>query len=989
MNYHLTRRSMLAGSLLAGASLTAMSPAFAQAQAAASGGGDVFTFPTHIRDLPNGLRVIVVETGFPDIVSLQIPVAVGSRNEVEPGKSGFAHFFEHMMFRGTKDIPATRYQQYLTELGADSNAYTSDDRTNYHMTFNKEDLETALRIEADRFQHLEYAEPEFRTEALAVLGEYNKNSANPISKLLEVQRKTAFTTHTYKHTTMGFIEDIQAMPDQFAYSRQFFDRYYRPERTTIIVAGDVKPEPTFALVEKYWGMWQKGGAVPEVPAEPAPNGPLYAHVPWATETIPWVTVAFRGPSAYPTADNPNAGDQQALDVLGAYAFGETSPLYQRLVLKEQKVQMIGSYFPDSVDPSLLTIVAQPKDKADMAYVRDAIQQELANLRTMPADPARIDAIRSSLKYGFAASLDNTEAVADAIVPVVAATRDPQMINRIYRSYDKIGPADIQRVANKYFNDKGMIVTTLAHGDIPAAAGEKGSVDARVKSGAPAAAAAASAAAVQIAPRPAPSSAARGSFKELIQPTSSALIDVRMSFRVGSADDPKGKEGLAALTAAYITNSGSRAMPYEQIQQALFPLAAGFGAMTDKEMTTFAGTVHRDNADKWYDVIAGQLLDPGFREEDFTRVKSLIVNGIRVGLRGNNDEELGNEVLYEQLYAGHPYGHLNAGHAPAVEKLTLDDVRAFHRQHYTQANLTFGVAGGASREFLAKARADLAAHLPAGQASRRAIPAAKKPSGLDVTLVQKATRAAAISMGFPIEVKRGHPDFVALYLFRSFLGEHRASSAYLYQRIREIRGMNYGDYAYTEYFPGGMYQFAPPPNVARSQQAFRVWLRPVPPEQTHFAIRIAKFELDRLIGNGISQEQFDRTKAFLTKSTGLLTARQGVRLGYTLDQQFYGVNPDFTAYIREGLNGLTRDKVNAAIKRHLGGPDMAIVVVTPQAEALAKALIDDTPSPMKYASEKPAEILAEDKIIERYPLAIEAADVKIVPVEKVFEGYVFG
>jgi hypothetical protein len=128
-------------------------------------------------------------------------------------------------------------------------------------------------VEADRFQNLEYAEPEFRTEALAVLGEYNKNNANPIQKLFEVQRNTAFTTHTYKHTTMGFIEDIRQMPEQFAYSRQFFDRYYRPERTSIIIAGDVKPDAAFAMVEKYWGSWKPGGAVPAVPTEPAPEGP--------------------------------------------------------------------------------------------------------------------------------------------------------------------------------------------------------------------------------------------------------------------------------------------------------------------------------------------------------------------------------------------------------------------------------------------------------------------------------------------------------------------------------------------------------------------------------------------------------------------------------------------------------------------------------------------------------------------------------------------
>lgn len=989
MQFQMNRRGLL-GTLSAGAAMSAFTPAMARATAAGVADGKVYPFPVHKRDLANGLRVFVIETGFPDIVSLQIPVSVGSRNEVEPNKSGFAHFFEHMMFRGTKTVPADEYQRLLKQMGADSNAYTSDDRTNYHMTIMKEDLELALRIEADRFQNLEYAEPEFRTEALAVLGEYNKNSANPISKLIEVMRAAAFKVHTYSHTTMGFLEDIKAMPDQFAYSRQFFDRYYRPERTAIIIAGDVNPDAAFALVEKYWASWQRGGPIPEVPAEPALNGPVYAHVPWASETPPYVTVAFRGPAAYPTPGNADAGDQQVLDVIAGYAFAPASPIFNKLVVQEQKVQFVGSYFPDSVDPNLSIIVAQVKKKEDVAYVRDVIQQELANLRAIPADPARLDAIRRSLKYGFASALDNTASVADVVVPVVAATREVDTINAIYDRYQRITPEDVQRVANKYFNDKRMVVTTLSHGALDAEASKTGSVDAKLAATSPVVGAAATAAAAApVALKiEGPARGAKPGFKELVEASSSPLLDVRLTFLAGAADDPKGKEGLATLTAQMVTDAGSKTMTYEAIQQAMFPMASGFGAICDKEMTTFAGTVHRDNAAGWYDIAFGQLLQPGFREEDFTRVKASLVNAIRTGLRGNNDEELGNEVLYEQLYAGHPYGHLSPGHAKAVEALTLDDVRAFHAAHYTQGGLTLGLAGAVNEDFLKRARADLANGLPARPATRRRLPAPKKPSGLDVTLVQKQTISAAISMGFPIEVTRAHPDFVALNLVRSYLGEHRSSTAHLYQRMREIRGMNYGDYAYIEYFPGGMFTFAPPPNVARSQQAFRIWVRPVPPPMAHFAIRIAKYELDKLVKDGMSQTHFDATKAFLLKSTGLLTARQGVHLGYSIDQAFYG-QKQYTDFIREGLSGLTLAKVNAAIRKHLGGGDMAVVVVTPQAEALAKALVDDAPSPMTYASEKPQAILDEDKIVERYPLALEAGDVRIVKVEDVFEKPIFG
>ena len=220
--------------------------------------GRILPFDATERTLPNGLRVIVVPTGFPNIVSLQIPVQTGSRNEVEPGKSGFAHFFEHMMFRGTKAFPPEAYQAILTKAGARQNAFTTDDFTNYHTTFASEDLETILKIEADRFQNLDYSLEGFKTESRAVLGEYNKNSANPIQKLIEVQRDNAFKVHTYRHTTMGFLKDIEDMPNQFEYSKAFFDRWYRPEYTTVIVAGDVTPDEVLPLVEKYWGSWKAG-----------------------------------------------------------------------------------------------------------------------------------------------------------------------------------------------------------------------------------------------------------------------------------------------------------------------------------------------------------------------------------------------------------------------------------------------------------------------------------------------------------------------------------------------------------------------------------------------------------------------------------------------------------------------------------------------------------------------------------------------------------
>ncbi len=948
----------------------------------------IFPYEYEVRDLDNGLRVVVIPTDFPNIVSLQIPVSTGSRNEVEEGKSGFAHFFEHMMFRGTENYTADEYGEILKNAGADQNAYTTDDRTVYHITFSKEDLEDMIMLEADRFQHLQYSEADFRTEALAVLGEYNKNSANPISKLFEVQRAAAFSEHTYQHTTMGFIEDIEDMPNQFAYSREFFRRYYRPENAVVIVSGDVDAEETFELVERYWGTWEPGYDEVAIPVEPPPSGPLYAHVNWEAETLPWMTVAFRGPGAYPTADNPAAGDMQTLDVLSQYAFSPSSDLYQRLVVEEQKVDQFFASFPDRRDPGLLTIMARVPDPADLAYVRDAIQETVAMMRAVQPDEARINDIKSALKYGFAAGMDNSEALADAIVSYVAATRDVETINEVYANYDRVTPEDVQRVANTYFTDLGMIVTTLTTGELGGDAAQTGSVDSRV-------AMAGGDAQPTLSDRvqvPRFEGARPEQHVEwpplLLTQNASPIINFRLLFNVGSADDPEGKEGLAQLTAMMVADAGSEALEYADIQRALYPMAAGFGTQIDKEMTVFAGAIHRDNLNRYYDIIASQLFTPAFREEDFSRVKTNLLNQIRVGLRSNNDEELGKEVLYEMIYAGHPYGHLNLGHAEAVEALTIEDVRSFYENNYSQDALTIGITGDAPDAFVDRFLADVGGEFPqTGVPMDDQVEQAPMPDGLQVTLVDKDTRAAAISMGFPIDIRRGDPDFVALYLIRSFFGEHRSSNSYLYQRIREIRGMNYGDYAYIEYFPNGMFQFHPSPNTGRERQIFQIWIRPVPPEQAHFAFRIAKYELDRFVRDGITEEDFEATRNYLMKFTNVLTASQGRALGYALDSDYYGID-EFTQYIRDGLGELTVEDVNRVLRANLRGDNMAAVVITPNAEAFRDALLSDAPSPMEYASEKPDEIYVEDEVIQQYPLGLEPSDVRVISVEDVFERRIF-
>lgn len=464
---------------------------------------------------------------------------------------------------------------------------------------------------------------------------------------------------------------------------------------------------------------------------------------------------------------------------------------------------------------------------------------------------------------------------------------------------------------------------------------------------------------------------------------SPIITFRILFNTGAASDPKGKEGVAALTAAMISQGGSRSLTYEQIVRAMYPMAAKFDSQTDKEMTVFAGQTHIDNLEGYYGLIKGMLLDPGWRRDDFSRVRQDALNFLRVNLRGDNDEELGKEEMYNFIYRGTPYGHMNVGTVESLERLTIDDVKEFYSKNYCGENVVLGLAGGYPDGFASRVEADLSGTLSPAAVQPAVASQPEKISRLQMEIVEKETRGSAICFGFPISITRADADWPALLVAQSYIGQHRSTNSHLFQVMRQIRGLNYGDYAYIEYFPGGMYLFHPSPNLGRRHQIFHVWIRPVEPHNALFALRMGLYELRKLVEAGISPEDFESTRRFLGKFVNVLTATQNAQLGYALDSKFYGI-PEFTSYVREKLAALTVADVNQAIKKYLQADDIKIVVVTKDAAGFRRAALDGKPSPISYSAPVPPEVLEEDKLIERYGLNFDADNVSIVPVDQVFQ-----
>ncbi|MBY6186990.1 insulinase family protein [Marinobacter hydrocarbonoclasticus] len=916
----------------------------------------LFTLDYRQLTLENGLKVVLVPTDYPGLVAMEMTVGTGSRNEVEAGKTGFAHFFEHMMFKGTETHPQAVYQAMLKERGVDNRAYTTDDYTNYHQVFAKDHLQTMLELEADRFQNLSYDETTFRTEALTVQGEYLKNFASPVNKLFAGLRERAYEQHTYRHSTMGFFEDIKAMPDQLDYAELFFERYYKPEYVTLTLVGDFEPAQAESWVRQYWGDWARSDYEVTVPVEPRQQAAKYDHLQEASGGQNWYAIGFHGP-AFSDSDM----DFAAIALLGEHYFGANSALYQQLVVNEQLATQMFHYFPPRKDPSQLMLFFRAGSDEDLLAVRDALVSTLATVRTQPIAAEDLARLKSHLKYQFAGGLDSNKSIADVLATFLHFDRDVETLNRYYAQLERVTPEAVLEVANRYFIESGSTGLTL--GEQATMAGFDTPLGLEAK----------------VAALGEPTTA---SFAVLDQRSASPLVDVNLLFNTGAAWDPADAKGLAQFTAQMVVDAGSAQRSYRDLEQANYPLGAGLSVQVDKEMVSIRGRVHKDNFDAWYPLFIERVLSPGWREEDINRIRTDLVNGIESGLKAANDEELGKEALYQRIYRNHPYESLNLGRVSHLEAITTERLQQFYLSHFTQQNLTVGVAGDLSDAQLAQLKADLA-KLPVSGAEQPAIAAPTPQPGRQALVINKPqTKATAVSFGFPITLNRADPDWVALYLVRSYLGEHRSSNSFLYQRIRELRGMNYGDYAYIEYFPRGMFQTKPDANLGRSSQIFQVWLRPLRDNQdAHFATRVAMYELEKLVEEGMSAEAFEATRNFLTNAVPQLVASQDRLLGYGLDSDFYGTAP-FTEQVRQGLASLTLEQVNRVIRSQLKLDDIQFVFVSPDAEEMAERLRRETNSPMRYNAEMPEAVLAEDKAIQVLPLKLDK--VEVAPLESQFQ-----
>jgi zinc protease len=360
-----------------------------------------------------------------------------------------------MMFRGTKKYPAQVNDSLVTAIGAKANAYTTDDYTAYHLNFDREDLEKVIELESDRFQNLDYEKAPFQTEAGAVYGEYRKSITSPFALLNEKMQDLAYDVHTYKHTTIGFEADIKAMPEAYEYSKSFFQRFYRPDNVVIVVTGDINPDATLSLIKNYYSGWQKGYVAPQVVPEPPQKKERTAEISYPGRTLPIIDIGYKG-----DAFDPDNTSYVAALVLGDLAFGETSDLYKKLYVQEQKVEFLAPSIPMNRDVPLFEVYSMVKKQDDVAYVRDEVYKTLEQYKTKPVDTKRLNDLKKRQKYGFLMGLDTPDHLAGGVARFVAMTGGLEVIDRLYNKFETITPQDVMAAAQKYFVPERRSVVVL-------------------------------------------------------------------------------------------------------------------------------------------------------------------------------------------------------------------------------------------------------------------------------------------------------------------------------------------------------------------------------------------------------------------------------------------------------------------------------------------------------------------------------------------------
>jgi zinc protease len=902
--------------------------------------------------LANGLKLLLVENRVAPVVTFLILYKVGSRNEAV-GHTGATHLLEHMLFKGTPTFNRQRGTQIaatLQRVGADYNATTWYDRTNYFETVPSDALELAVRLEADRMRNSFIADEDRQSEMTVVRNELERGQNEPMLVLDEAVYATAFREHPYHHPTIGWRADVENVPT--ARLKEFYDTFYHPNNATAVLVGDFERADALDLITRHFGPLRASDLpIPEVYTdEPQQQGERRLVVRRAGE-LPLVQIAFRTPAALgqtnvlsnaelaARAQNPPASnDIYALAVLAtALSNGVTSRLYQALVETELAVS-VEARVDQFRDPGLFNIYATAAPDVEPGRVEEAILRELSRASSDLTDE-EVAKARRQITAAVSFERDGTHNVATQLSEAEAVA-DWRFYNSYARNISRVTTEEAQRAAANYFLEEtrtvGYFVPKRADGSNASSNGGGSHATAAVRASAaparvrphgwkyyrdPLAAEAGEGSAPErgggggadsgagLASRVAREELGTGAVLLVAENTATPTVALRGSLRAGSFFEPRDKPGLAAITAEMLER-GTRRRTKLQIAGELEQAGAELSFSADQFAVHVRGRALSEDFPLLMNALSEMLREPSFPAEELEKLKQQTIATIRE--QQSETSWRAYERLTQSLFdESNPfYTHAGERLIESVASITPDDVRSFYEKAYGGRSLIISTVGDVradeARRLFGASFGDFG-----GPESVEVVVADAEPRGAGREVVVMRDKANVdVLIGAAVPLRRDSSDYYAAMLANRALGESTLSSR-LGLRVRDAEGLTYG--IASRFRAPGL--AAGPWYIAVS----------VNPSNVERAIGSALNVLREYIEEGIRPEELEDEKSSAIGAFKVSLSTNAGIASALWNAEFYGLGLDYVARFPELVRAVTLEEVNAAARKYFRPDHLTIVI----------------------------------------------------------------
>jgi len=868
--------------------------------------------------LSNGLEVILSEDHRVPLVGVDLWYHVGPAHEA-PGRTGFAHLFEHMMFQGSKHVERDSHFRLLAGAGATGiNGTTSFDRTNYFETMPANQLETALWLESDRMGYLlELVDQKSLSNQQDVVRNERRQSYEnrPYGTVEEAMYQLLFPKgHPYHGVIIGSHADIQAAKLEDV--REFFRQYYAPNNAALAIAGDINKAATKKLIEKYFGSLKRGPAVPPVKVNTPVISSERRSVVSDRVELPRVYMAWITPSFFKD-EGPEA--EIAAGILGQ---GQSSRLYKKLVYEKQLAQSVYAYHRSSMLGSMFVIQATARPGRTVQELEAAMDEELQRMRTELAVGAEVDRVRNVTETELFSGLQlvgGFGGVADQLNYWNHYVGTPDYLAQDVARRRGVTPDSVRRFAQKYLQNSSRVVVHA----VPGAQTLAPEASAAIAQAPPAAAAGSEAINVDEPWRTTPPKAAGTLAVRVPVPQSFQLangltlialpqsggmpvVTATLVVRSGSDANPADKPGLASFTAAML-DQGTATRNALQLADDVAQIGATLSTASSRDASTVTITSLNRNFPAALALLADVSLRPAFPAEEVERIRAARLADL-VQQRGN-PTLIASNVMAMTLYgAAHPYGFSELGTAASNKSFGRADLQGFWRKHFVPGNAALVVAGPIPVAELRTAAEGALGSWPRGTVTpvQLSLPAFTAPR---LVIVDRPgspqTQLRVATFGLP----RTSPDYIPVRVMNTILGGMFASR--INMNLRETHGYTYG--------ANSTFQFA------RSVGPFSVQTG-VRTDVTAPAVHEVQLELKRMIDTRVTPDELTLAKDSITQSLPAQFETNDRTVSALSSLFTFGLPLTYYSNLAEQISVVDALAVQEAAKKYLVPEKMVVIAV---------------------------------------------------------------